>query len=106
MNLRLSTVIRPSGVSVFHRLGPERSRWTWDHDGDEKLYGIAVRASMTASEISKHYGVHGSRLGRVPCSATPLHMAGRHPYFSWTLLQIFGVPDFDNRFEQARHTTS
>ncbi|WP_282704234.1 P-loop NTPase fold protein [Streptomyces sp. CC219B] len=24
-------------------------------------------------------------------------------YFSWTLLQIFGAPDFDNRFEQAQN---
>ncbi|WP_217575892.1 P-loop NTPase fold protein [Streptomyces sp. GbtcB7] len=41
---------------MFHHTGQGQSRWTWDRQSDEELYGIAVRASMAEPEISKHYG--------------------------------------------------
>ncbi|RZB18648.1 hypothetical protein StrepF001_16600 [Streptomyces sp. F001] len=62
-------------MSVFHHLGPEQSRWTWDHDGDEKLYGIAVRACMAAPEISKHYGA------REPVTRDAVRAAAYQPEF-------------------------
>ncbi|MGW4979219.1 P-loop NTPase fold protein [Streptomyces mirabilis] len=60
---------------MFHHLGPEQSRWTWDHDGDEDLYGVAVRACMAESEISKHYGA------REPVSRGSVRAAAYEPEF-------------------------
>lgn len=68
-------VLGLSGVSVFHHLGPERSRWTWDHDGDEQLYSVAVHAAMAQPEISKHYGA------REPVTRPAVRAAAYKPEF-------------------------
>ncbi|MGW2512367.1 hypothetical protein ACWC0A_23860 [Streptomyces scopuliridis] len=62
-------------MNVFHYLGPEQSRWTWDHDGDEELYGVAVRACMAAPEISKRYGA------REPVTRDAVRAAAYEPEF-------------------------
>ncbi|MBA6437481.1 P-loop NTPase fold protein [Streptomyces sp. GMR22] len=60
---------------MIHHLGPEQSRWTWDHDGDEELYGIAVRACLAAPEISKQYGA------REPVTRDAVRAAAYEPEF-------------------------